>query len=232
MSKDHSSYVKNNFETQAREYDQYMLKVVPDYLEMLQCITDYIPFDSDRPIRICDLGCGTGNVTERLVEKYPEADLTCVDLSPAMMDMAKAKIKDKQIQWIQADFYDYRFDGEFDLITSSLALHHLVTDEDKKMFYRKIHGALKPGGVFINADVMDGVNPFIEQVTMDNWREWMRQYHDDDKVENTIKRYYEEDRPTTIINHIHWMEEIGFQDVDILWKKIKGVIYTGAKPGK
>lgn len=58
------------------------------------------------------------------------------------------------------EFTDYKFDDTYDVVVSSLALHHLVTDEDKIDFYRKIHESLSPDGVFFNADVILGSSAY------------------------------------------------------------------------
>jgi tRNA (cmo5U34)-methyltransferase len=42
----------------------------------------------------------------------------------------------------------------YGVVVSSLALHHLVTDDDKQQCYSWIHGSLAPGGRFYNADVV------------------------------------------------------------------------------
>lgn len=227
---DHSINVKAIFEKKALDYDNFMVKCVPDYFEMLGCMINVLPYSKNDKLKICDLGSGTGNVTKLLLDAYPNAEITCVDISQAMTDMAKAKFEGQNIKFEISDFYDYEFNDEYDLIISSWALHHIVTDEDKKDFYRKIYAALKPGGAFYNADVIISATDHIEERSMGKWKSWLRQYHsEEDMMEMIINRYFEEDRPTTIINHINWMQELGFKEIDIIWKRIKSVVYGGFK---
>ena len=230
MTNEHSKTVKQNFEQKAAEYDSFMQKCFPDYCELLDGISEAIPFKSNSELMICDLGSGTGNAAAILANAYPKAKIKCVDISPTMMDMAKAKLDNPAISYEVCDFYEYEFTEEYDVVVSSLALHHLVTDEDKKMFYARIYHALKPGGVFYNADIIIGSSDFIEEKFMQQWKNWLRQFHSESELmELVIDRYYEEDRPATLPNHLKWLHEVGFRNVDVILKKSKGAVFGGYK---
>jgi tRNA (cmo5U34)-methyltransferase len=58
------------------------------------------------------------------------------------------------VNYIVGDFH--RINGNYDVVLSSLALHHLPTDGDKQHLYRRIYDSLAPGGVFYTADVVLG----------------------------------------------------------------------------
>jgi tRNA (cmo5U34)-methyltransferase len=55
-------------------------------------------------------------------------------------------------------------DVTYDVVVSSLALHHLVTDAGKRQFYRRINRSLRPGGVFYSANVVLGASCFLQRV--------------------------------------------------------------------
>ena len=226
----HSNKVKAIFERKAQEYDEFMLKCIPDYIELIDNLIDIIPFNKNAQIKICDLGSGTGNVTKRLIEEFPCASITCVDISPMMTDLAKSKLNNANIKFEIADFNEYLFREQFDVIVSSLSLHHLESDDDKKMFYKRIFDALNPGGVFYNCDIVTASCEDNENKYMESWKDWLRNYHtEEDLMEMVINRYYEEDRPTNVANHLKWIQEVGFRDTDVIWKKQKGAIYGGYK---
>lgn len=226
----HSSKIKAIFERKAQEYDDFMLKCIPDYLNLIENLIDIIPFNSNAQINICDLGSGTGNVTKQLMQVFPCANITCVDISPMMTDFAKSKLNDPTIKFEVADFNDYKFKDRYDVIVSALALHHLESNDDKKSFYKQIYDALNPGGVFYNADIVISACENSENKNMENWIEWLRNYHtEEDLMEMVINRYYEEDRPTTLANHLKWMQDIGFRNTDVIWKQKKGAVYGGYK---
>jgi ubiquinone/menaquinone biosynthesis C-methylase UbiE len=108
-----------------------------------------------QPRRILDLGCGTGSTTLMLKEKFPEAEVIGLDLSPYMLVMAdyKAKQENIDIEWIHAKAEATGFpDAQFDLVTMSLLFHEtpiLVSEAILKECFR----LLIPGG---QAIVLDG----------------------------------------------------------------------------
>lgn len=230
MSENHSELVRLNFEQKAADYDEFMLKCVPHYTEMIETLVDAIPFKSDEELSICDLGSGTGNTTQLLRDAYPKAKITCVDVSSMMSDMAKSKLKNEDINFVLGDFNCFEFTQQYDIIVSTLALHHIVTDEQKKSFYQQIYNALKPDGLFFNGDIIISNAKSLEMHQMILWKEWLHQFHTEDELmETVIDRYYEEDKPTTLVNHLNWLEEIGFKDVDVVWKKLKIAVFGGFK---
>jgi trans-aconitate 2-methyltransferase len=94
------------------------------------------------PAVVYDLGCGAGNVTRRLAERWPGAAVTGVDSSGAML--ARARAADPGIAWVEADLGTWRAPRAADLVFSNAALHWL--DEHAALFPRLI-GELAPGGV-------------------------------------------------------------------------------------
>src|SRR5262245_48670549 len=77
----------------------------------------------ERPARVVDLGCGAGNVTAVLRRRWPEARITGVDSSPAMLDRARGS--DPAVDWQLGDLRDWRPEQPVDVIYSNAALHWL-----------------------------------------------------------------------------------------------------------
>lgn len=73
------------------------------------------------PARIVDLGCGPGNSTEQLQQRWPEAAITGVDNSPEML--AQAKNNHPTWQWLLSDIETWKPDAPVDLIFSNAAFH-------------------------------------------------------------------------------------------------------------
>jgi trans-aconitate 2-methyltransferase len=94
------------------------------------------------PAIVHDLGCGAGNVTRLLRERWPDAALTGIDGSAAMLATARAAAPD--VTWVQADIGAWCGDRPADVVFSNAALHWL--DEHRTLFPRLIAG-LAPGGV-------------------------------------------------------------------------------------
>ncbi len=98
--------------------------------------------DVEDPKVVFDLGCGPGNVTRVLAERWPGADVTGVDGSPHML--ARARDEHSGLNWLQADLRDWQPDTPADVLYSNAALHWL--DDHRALFPRLMEG-LKPGGV-------------------------------------------------------------------------------------
>jgi trans-aconitate 2-methyltransferase len=94
------------------------------------------------PTRIADLGCGPGNSTRLLCERWPEADVLGIDNSAAML--AKAEGSGIRARWLQADIAAWTPDPPFDLLFSNAALHWLP---DHASLLPRLLGHLRPGGV-------------------------------------------------------------------------------------
>ncbi len=154
--------IKKYFEDEAQEFDQIILNLIPFYHEMFEALVLTVPFDRNREIRVIDLGCGTETVAKKVKETFPNAKITCLDLAENMIKIARIKMqKYENVNYLDGDFYNFKFSKEYDVFLASLALHHLLIDEDKKQFYKKIFDNLSDGGVFYNADVVLGTNDFI-----------------------------------------------------------------------
>ena len=95
-----------------------------------------------RPATVYDLGCGAGNVTRLLAERWPGADLTGVDDSAAML--AKAATEVAGVRWLERSVADWRAERPADVIYSNAALHWLP-DHDR--LFPALLGQLAPGGV-------------------------------------------------------------------------------------
>ena len=124
---------------------------------MIESMISAIPYnDSDR-FNVLDLGSGTGNVSLALKQKFQYANISCIDIAENMIEMAKLKLdKYNDIEYYTGDFSEFKFEKKYDVVVSSLALHHIKTDEEKKEFYSKIYELLNPGGIFLNSDSVLG----------------------------------------------------------------------------
>jgi trans-aconitate 2-methyltransferase len=94
------------------------------------------------PARVADLGCGPGNSTRLLCERWPEADVLGIDSSAAML--AKAEGSGIRARWLESDIATWTPDAPFDLLFSNAALHWLP---DHANLLPQLLGHLRPGGV-------------------------------------------------------------------------------------
>jgi tRNA (cmo5U34)-methyltransferase len=226
---DRIEQIKNHFEEEAEAFDKTILMLIPHYTEMIDALVLSIPFDREEPICVIDLGCGTGTVARKIKDVFPNAKISCLDFAENMINIAKKKLGGCADCYV-CDFYNFEFDKKYDVIVSSLALHHLANDEDKKRFYLKIYNALNDNGVFYNADVVLGSSDRLQDLYLAKWKSFMNRSVSLDEIENRwMVNYRTEDRPARLTNHINWLKDIGFGDVDVVWKYYNFAVYGGCK---
>lgn len=224
--------IKKHFEEEAQEFDEIIVRLIPGYSEMVEALVTAIPLDRSAPARVIDLGCGTGSVAKRVLEIYPNAQITCLDLAEKMIVMARGKLARYQhVIYLTGDFSSLDLGGNYNAVLSSLSLHHLLTDDDKRRFYRRVYHSLAPGGVFYNADLVLGSSDHLQSAYMRHWRSFMRRSVSQEEIDgNWIPKYQAEDRPAKLIDQLVWLAEIGFADVDVLWKRYNFAAYGGRRP--
>ncbi|MBN1384196.1 MAG: class I SAM-dependent methyltransferase [Elusimicrobia bacterium] len=223
--------IKEHFEQEAHEFDKIILRLIPYYPQMLDALVTSIPFPENKKIKVIDLGCGTGTVSKKVKEKYPSSRIHCIDIAKNMIEIAKHKLSNyPDITYENADLSKYSFTNSYDVVLSSLTLHHLVTDDDKINFYTKIYHALNSNGIFYNADNVIGSNEPIQENNMIHWKEFMQKTVSVEEIEKKwIRKYNEEDRPAKLINQLNWLKDIGFVNIDVIWKYYNFAVYGGLK---
>ncbi|MHA1784446.1 MAG: class I SAM-dependent methyltransferase [Candidatus Helarchaeota archaeon] len=223
--------IKKMFHEEAKKYDAIIKKIIPFYDEMLETLVSILPFPVKKKIKIIDLGCGTGTLAQKLKQKYPNAVIICLDVAEGMINLAKQKLEQySDIKFQVKDLHNHEFKEKYDLIISSLALHHLLGDENKKKFFEKIIQHLSPGGYFYNVDVVLGANEFLEKLYLSKWINFMKKSFSLEEINNNlIPKYYHKEIPTQLMKQLNWLTDLGLQDVDIIWKYYHFVIYGGFK---
>jgi trans-aconitate 2-methyltransferase len=98
-----------------------------------------VPLES--PGVIYDLGCGTGNITRLIAERWPAARVYGIDNSTEMLE--KAAAVSGTVQWVEADIHHWQPEEPPDLIYSNAALHWVP---DHRRLFPRLAGLLEAGG--------------------------------------------------------------------------------------
>jgi trans-aconitate 2-methyltransferase len=128
---------------------------------------------------VLDVGCGTGRVTEALVDLVPRGRVLALDASEEMVALARRRLGDRAEVWCQ-DVLDLELAEPVDAIVSTATLHW-VTDHDR--LWARLGRPLRPGGRLEvqcgGKGNIDGVREVIEAVAADvapelvGWSPWV-----------------------------------------------------------
>ena len=103
--------------------------------------------DLPAPQSIVDLGCGAGNVTRILAERWPRARIVGVDNSAAMLEQARAAVpSERSIEWLPAELAEWAATAtpsSVELVFSNAALHWL---DDHARLFPHLMKIVAPGG--------------------------------------------------------------------------------------
>lgn len=101
----------------------------------------------DRPFprnpRVLEIGCGTGFLSARLAEAFPQSELVLTDIAGSMLERCRARVGDGPHYKVMDGETPQGLEGKFDLIASSLAVQWFV---DLKAGLTRLADLLAPGG--------------------------------------------------------------------------------------
>ena len=111
--------------------------------------------------RILDLGCGIGQLAVALKERFPEADVTGIDVAAPMLRYAHMRAVDlgADVNFVQRLAEDTKFpDGHFDVVASYILFHEVTADATRQIL-AEVARVLRPGGIFYPLDFNHRVKP-------------------------------------------------------------------------
>lgn len=163
--------VRRHLRVEIDAYDETIRKWVPGYEAMLETAAREVA--GVRPRRIVDLGAGTGALSEALLDASPGAAIELVDEDSEMLQQARTRLErfGDRVRYRKASFTDPL--PECDAVAASLALHHVPTMEAKGALFGEIHEALRPGGVFVNADITMPAEPDAAERSYREWAQYL-----------------------------------------------------------
>ena len=229
--------------------DAYVLERKRLFEIMKSFYRQFLRNKTHKPAKVLDLGCGSGALIRELLKVDPEIEATLVDGSAVMINNARKQLKQyenvifihKTFQELLENELDDILSTTFDLIVSSLAIHHLHTEEKKSLFLYIYHN-LNPGGHFLNIETVKAPTDVLESWYRVLWREWIKENETRMRIENdklNNKQSFEylpeqyknnpDNHPDTLERQLNSLKTIGFKNVDCHYKYGIFAIYSGEK---
>jgi tRNA (cmo5U34)-methyltransferase len=200
------------------------------------------------PHRVVELCCGSGDLLRLLLERLPEARALALDGSPTMLEQTQttcaAHTGRLEVRQFDLAARDWRgLQPAPDAICSSLAVHHL-DGEGKRQLFKDLHAALRPGGIFVLADLIRPDSAAGWRIAAEDWdravAERSLQIYDDDRAQRKFAElrwnYYwwpddnTIDHPSSVAEHVAWLAEAGFAAIELHWLQAGHAIFSARKP--
>ncbi|MGQ9865503.1 MAG: class I SAM-dependent methyltransferase [Pseudanabaenaceae cyanobacterium] len=212
------------------DFDGGIRRLLPDYDALLTAIARCVP-----PMcrQVVDLGCGTGELSLRILARLPAVQVLAVDYSPRMLARAKEKIEEAgwgdRWRGYEGDFGDLVPFPACDACVSSLAIHHLDNGMKQTLFGR-IAAALTPGGWFWNGDPVLPEAPWLATVYQEVRPPAAEVAEVRARMGVSVEHGHSgPDRLATLAAHLEMLQRAGFETVAVPWKAYGLAVMGGQK---
>lgn len=232
---DSASIIARLFDAGAAGYDAVRRNLVPCFDAFYSSALDIVgewAAGAAGPPAVLDLGAGTGLFSAMVAARLPGAKLHLVDVSDAMLAEARRRFApaSHNVSFEVRDYAEGDLGGPWDAVISAPSIHHLADDAKRSLFAR-VFDALRPGGLFVNADQVLGPTPAAEARYRRLWDAAVlasgverREY------ERAVERM-RHDRCAPLDAQLDWMRAAGFAEVDCAFKQWRFAVYFGFRPG-
>jgi tRNA (cmo5U34)-methyltransferase len=192
----------NQFHFDPATYLETMRREMPAYDELQEAVAEATA--GIHAERVLELGVGTGQTSRWVLDLHPEAKLTGIDESAGMLAVASAEIAAADLRVSRLE--DPLPEGNFDLVFSALAVHHLDGAAKADLFSR-VAERLRPGGRFVLGDVVVPDDPADVVTPIDGVH----------------------DRPSSVHDQVRWLAAAGF-DSEVVWTRRDLVVIVANSP--
>jgi len=236
-------YAFNNTDIVAT-YDIDMDVWHPNRVKMASIVCEVLPFNKTENLRLLDLGVGTGYLSHKIIEAFPNATIVAVDAAELMIEKAKLRLKDhlEQITFQISTFQELpdkiNTISHLDAVVSSFALHHLYREEKLRLF-QYVHSILKPFGWFVNCDIFKTADAVLEarfrrlhhQGIQERTRRIQHQEKSLDQISSALadKEKKDGDHLLLLMDDLQLLAEAGFRTAECFWKEYREAVYGGIK---
>ncbi len=187
---------------------------------------------------VLDLGCGDGLFVQELFRIDPDLEATMVDGAVEMLVAARQRLAGHpRTSFVQATFQELLshdpLEAKFDFVLSSLAIHHLGT-EQKESLFEYVFSHLNPRGMFAIIDVVHAPTDILENAYLGLWEEWILRNCEPSKraeLQAVPNKYRDnpDNRPDSLMFQLRALERVGFMNVDCFYKNGIFAAYGGTR---
>lgn len=233
-------------EDESKVFVEFGRAMVPGREEIERTFLDLIPAEADEPFTAVEIGTGAGWLSAAVLREFPKARILGLDGSHEMLRTAEEQLAPYEDR---VELRPFRLEEDtwveglppVRVFLSSLVLHHLDGLGKRKLFGR-LFDRLEPGGALLFADLMKPPTERVRRHFGAAWEEEIRrrseEIHGDQRAHeffvserwNVYDHPDPVDKPSTLPEQLRWMEEAGFEGVDVFWARAGHALLGGYRP--
>lgn len=212
------------------DYDRFIRTVIPHYETMravqLELLAHCLPPDG----RVIDLGGGTGALARAVAEKFSGVQVEIWDTDPAMLEVAQERCGafGDRVRFVERSFAEPL--PPCDAVVACIALHHVKDKAAKEKIYGNIFRALRPGGIFANADCVMSETPAVQDVAYAAWAQFMEgQGLSSAETQQQFAEWAKEDYYPPLATELRLLAAAGFREPDCFWRTAPFTVFGGVR---
>ena len=228
-AEDQRHSVRRHLRVEIRAYDATIRRFIPGYETMLAVAARELT--ATGPGLVLDLGAGTGALAEAVLSAGGGGTVELIDVDREMLARARTRLARfaGRVRFTELSFLAPL--PRCDAVAASLALHHVREMDAKRALYRRIHDAVGPGGVFVNADATMPAEPAARDAT---WRAWadhmVAQGIEEKRAFEHFEEWADEDTYFPLEEELAAVVAAGF-DAECVWRDRGMAVVVGRKRG-
>ncbi len=222
--------VSNHLHVMIADYDRFIRTVIPHYETMRAVQLDLLARCLPRDGRVIDLGGGTGALARAVAEKFPGVRVEIWDTDPAMLEVARERcaVFGDRVRFVERSFAEPL--PACHAAVACIALHHVKEVAAKEKIYANIFQALRPGGIFANADCVMSETPAVRAASYDSWTKFMEEQGlSQAETKQQFAQWAKEDYYPPLATEMRLLAEAGFAEPDCFWRAAPFTVFGGVR---
>ncbi|HUR57012.1 MAG TPA: class I SAM-dependent methyltransferase [Opitutaceae bacterium] len=219
--------VSGHLKLRIEDYDRLIRRLVPAYPAMRPVQLELLALAlANGNGVVLDLGGGTGALAAAIAERFSAAQVEIWDTDPAMLVVARERCGrfGARVRYVERSFTDAL--PPCDAVAACIALHHVKDMRVKGSIYKNIHAALRPGGIFVNADTAVPATPALRDHAFRLWAQAMKPHGiDEQEARAHFASWAQEDYYPPLRTELQLLAEAGFAEPECFWREGAAVVF-------
>jgi tRNA (cmo5U34)-methyltransferase len=213
------------FNNRSTVYDKKHLAAIDGGIKTKNIIASFLPNNTQT---IIDFGIGTGLELKGIFKRFPDVEVTGLDIAENMLQLLKEKYPNKNLKLFCKSYFDYEFDvSYYDVALSVMTLHH-YDQKIKTELYKKIHDSLKNNGIYIECDYMLSEKEYENPQEIEDF--YFSKFECSKKEQGLPgNKEYHFDTPCTVENQKKMLFDAGFKNIKEVWQRKNTIILIAEK---